>query len=80
MNRLRLYQPSCYRLVVGGHSSAAALALPYTLTCCHGRSAGGVPLSTMEGLLPDQAALHGVLAQIRDRGQPLYLVQCLDLL
>ena len=32
----------------------------------------------MEGSLPDQAALHGILAHIRDWGLSLYLVQWLE--
>lgn len=79
MSQLRLHQPARYRLVVGGHvGDGERLLRGNTLTCRHSYTATGWPLTTFEGILPDQAALHGVLAHIRDWGLPLYLVQCLE--
>jgi hypothetical protein len=35
----------------------------------------GLTVTTLSGAVADQAALHGVLARIRDLGLPLLLVQ-----
>lgn len=78
MSRLRLHQPARYRLVVGAHVGGGESAVwPETFTCAYGRSAAGDPITTVEGTLPDQAALHGILVQIRDRGLPIHQVQWL---
>ena len=79
MSQLRLHQPARYRLVVGGHVGDGQTTLwSHTLTCRHSHTADGSPLTIMEGSLPDQTALHGILAHIRDWGLPLYLVQWLE--
>jgi hypothetical protein len=80
MSQLSLYRPARYRLVVGGHVGIgdSAIWLP-NLTCQHSRSTAGMPLTTIEGNLPDHAALHGLLGLIRDWGLPLFLVQRLEI-
>jgi hypothetical protein len=40
-----------------------------------GNGAGGVTITTLTGVLADQAALHGLISRIRDMGLPLLLVQ-----
>jgi len=40
--------------------------------------ADGLAITTLSGPVADQAALHGVLARIRDLGLPLLLVQHLE--
>jgi hypothetical protein len=38
----------------------------------------GWAITTLSGTVADQAALHGVLARIRDLGLPLLSVECLE--
>jgi hypothetical protein len=35
-------------------------------------------ITTLTGLVADQAALYGILSRIRDLGLPLLLVQCIE--
>lgn len=48
------------------------------LTMHHSYTRTGMPITFLEGTIPDQAALHGLLTQIRDLGLPLIAVNCLD--
>jgi hypothetical protein len=78
MNRLRLHKPARYRMVVGAHVGGGETAIwPETFTCEYGHSTAGDPITTVEGILPDQAALHGILIQIRDWGLSIHQVQWL---
>lgn len=79
MTRLSLHQPAKYRLVVGSHVYGENVAWQSNLTLRHSYTTTGVPITTMEGTLPDQAALHGLLIKIRDLGLPLIAVNCLDI-
>lgn len=45
------------------------------LTLTHGVDAGGAPLTILRGPVLDEAALHGVLARVRDLGIPLLAVR-----
>ena len=66
-------EPSSYQICLKGHLSPqwAAYFDGFTLT----NSENGEALLT--GVITDQAALHGVLAKIRDLGLPLLSVNCL---
>ena len=38
-------------------------------------NAAGIPITTLTGTITDQAALHGIIARIRDLGLPIILVE-----
>ena len=66
-------EPSLYQIRLKGHLGPqwATYFDGFTLT----NSENGEVLLT--GVITDQAALHGVLARIRDLGLPLLSVNCL---
>ncbi|MCB0111789.1 MAG: hypothetical protein KDE53_37955 [Caldilineaceae bacterium] len=78
MTRFSLSQSARYRLVLAGHVDGRNTACQVNLTLHHSYTRTGVPITTLEGTLPDQAALHGLLNKIRDWGLPLIAVNCLD--
>lgn len=78
MIRLTLHRPARYRLVVDSHIDGGTAAWQSNFILRHSYTASGVPITTLEGTLPDQAALHGLLTKIRDLGLPLIAVNCLD--
>ena len=78
MTKVSLSQAARYRLVLGSHVDGQNAAWHPNLTLYHSYTRTGVPITTLEGTLPDQAALHGLLTKIRDLGLPLIAVNCLD--
>ena len=73
-SRLCLSQPAVYRIVVGGRLDESWStwfgAMTVTTECCE----NGISVTTLTGMVGDQAALHGLLARIRDLGLPLLSV------
>jgi len=69
MKRMR-DEPSLYQIRLKGHLSSqwATCFDGFTLTNCENGEA------VLTGVITDQAALHGVLAKIRDLGLPLLSV------
>lgn len=67
-------QPRRYEIRVKGHLDQRWADSLQGLTFTHERT--GTTL--LEGLLTDQAALHGVLNKIRDLGLPIVSVQSLN--
>lgn len=75
--KLRLYQPACYRICVQGvlNQSWADYFGGLTVTCDH---SGPRPVSTLCGLVNDQAVLLGVLNGLYNLGLCLLAVECLQ--
>jgi len=63
-----------YEIVVKGHLDEERGYWFEGLTMTTGLSEDGTPTTTFKGELVDQAALHGVLAKIRDMNLPLISV------
>ena len=74
MVSLSLGQPALYRICVQGYLSDRWAGLFEGMTLDRDASQGTTALS---GVVPDQAALHGILARIRDLGLPLLSLTCI---
>jgi len=68
-----------YEIKVKGHLDEEWSAWFEDLTITTGFSKNGTPITTFTGRLVDQAALHGVLAKIRDINMPLISVTPIEL-
>ena len=74
---LSMDQPATYQIKVQGRLSESWSTWFGGLTVTVSQTQGGPTLTTLTGLVADQAALHGLLSGIRDLGLPLLLVECL---
>jgi hypothetical protein len=63
-----------YQIVVQGHLDEQSSYWFEDLTLTTGFDEGGAPIATLAGRFVDQAALHGVLATIRDMNLTLISV------
>ena len=63
-----------YQIVVHGHLDEQSSYWFEGLTLTNGFDEEGAPITTLAGRFVDQAALHGVLATIRDMNLPLISV------
>jgi hypothetical protein len=66
-----------YEIVVQGHLDEQISYWFEGMTLTNGLDEGGAPITTLAGRFVDQAALHGVLATIRDLNLPLICVRCI---
>lgn len=73
-----LDQPGSYRIRISGHVRPGWATWFEGLELTTGEDDTGAGVTTLTGELTDQAALHGVLAQIRDLGLVLLLVERVD--
>jgi hypothetical protein len=68
-------QPGVYRMKIQGRLSEGAIRRFDEMVVSVEANAAGVPITTLTGQITDQAALHGIVARIRDLGLPLLLVE-----
>ena len=73
-----LQHPATYRIRIGGRLDASwsERLSDMTVTSTGGRDAAET--TTLEGRVPDQAALTGVINTLADLRRPLISVECLD--
>jgi len=67
-----------YEIKVNGHLDERKSYWFEDLTITTGFSVHGTPVTTFAGSLVDQAALHGLLAKIRDMNLPLISVNPIE--
>ena len=79
MNQGNYNGPGEYEIKVKGHLDERKSYWFEGLTMIAGFDKDGWPVTTFCGPLADQAALHGVLAKIRDMNLPLISVSQVEL-
>ena len=79
MNQLSLSGRGEYEIKVKGHLDEQWSPWFEDLTITTGFNDDGTPITTFTGPIVDQAALHGVLARIRDINMPLISVTQIEL-
>ena len=68
-------QPGIYRIKIQGKLSEGTIRRFDEMAVSVVPNAAGIPITTLTGQITDQAALHGIVARIRDLGLPLILVE-----
>ena len=74
---LSLDQPARYRIEIQGNLGAAWSANFGGMTIAVQTNPGAGRITILEGMVADQATLHGILNSIRDLGLPLMAVRYL---
>jgi hypothetical protein len=72
---LRRDQPQVYRVIVQGRLGPEWVTTFGNLDLQIGYAEDGTPITILSGAIMDQAALHGILQEIRDLGLILLLVE-----
>jgi hypothetical protein len=71
-------QPLSYTITVQGRLEPNWAEWFDGMTVVVAKDRTGRTVTTITGRVPDQSALHGLLARIRDLGLPLMRVHCLE--
>jgi hypothetical protein len=77
-SRIRLDQPAIYQIKLLGRLGQEWSTTLDNLELSVSEMENGIAITTLSGTVTDQAALHGLLNQIRDLGLVLLLVECLN--
>ena len=72
---IKVDQPGIYRIKVQGRLSAGLQRRFDDADIVVDLNSAGIPCTTLTSQISDQAALHGLIARIRDLGLPLILVE-----
>ena len=78
MSPLTLGTPATYRIIVQGYLDSSWSDDFGGLAVSNEVAADGSRQTVLTGWLVDQAALFGLMVQIRDLGVPLLSVRCLE--
>ncbi len=68
-------QPGIYRIKIQGRLNSENVHRFDEMAASVESNTAGYPVTTLTGQISDQAALHGIIARIRDLGLPLILVE-----
>lgn len=79
LNGIRRDQPQVYRVILQGRLGPEWVTTFSHLDLQTGYTEDGTPITILSGEIADQAALHGILQEIRDLGLMLLLVEYLGL-
>jgi hypothetical protein len=77
-NLINLHQPAEYLIELQGRLDAKWSASFGGMAMTTHTTLAGFTITTLQGIVTDQSALHGILNHIRDLGLPLLKVECLS--
>ena len=73
-----MFEPATYRISILGTLEKKWSEYSGSMTIEHVMVLNQYPMTILEGLLADQAALIGVLNLLYDLGYPILLVECVE--
>ena len=77
-HKLTLHRPATYQIRVPGELDEGWTDWVGSMTITVDRLGDGSPLTTLTGVVTDQAALQGLLRRLYSLGLPLVSVVCLE--
>jgi hypothetical protein len=71
-------KPHIYQIAIGARLDKKWSSWFYGMAMTSEKDGAGLPVTVITGTVADQAALHGILAKIRDLGLPLISVKRME--